>query len=110
MAVREKQHCACRTNGILLCLHLFFFFFKIYLFFGCAGSSLLCKGFLYLRGVDLLFAACGLFIAVASLVTEPGFIFMKKFCDSSLYFPFYPSVVGLVEGFKLPRWKHGFVL
>ena len=50
----------------------FFFFFKIYLFFGCVGSSLLCKGFLYLRGVDLLFAACGLFIAVASLVTEPG--------------------------------------
>ena len=52
MVVREKQRCACRTNGILLCFHLFFFFFSfIYLFFDCAGSSLLCKGFLYLRGV-----------------------------------------------------------
>ena len=53
---------------------IFFFFFLrlIYLFFGCAGSSLLCKDFLCLQGVDLLFAACGLFIAVASLVTEPG--------------------------------------
>ena len=51
MVVREKQHCACRTNEILLCLHLFFFLRFIYLFIGCAGSSLLCRGFLYLRGV-----------------------------------------------------------
>ena len=59
------------SQDLSLSLSVFFLRF-IYLFFGCAGSSLLCKGFLYLRGVDLLFAACGLFIAVASLVTEPG--------------------------------------
>ena len=51
MVVREQQRCACRTNGILLCLHLFFFLSFIYLFFDCAESSLLCKGFLCLRGV-----------------------------------------------------------
>ena len=49
------------------CLFVFFFFF------GCAGSSLLRRLFSSCDERGLLFiAACGLLIAVASLVSEPG--------------------------------------
>ena len=48
------------------CLFVFFFF-------GCAGSSLLRRLFSSCDERGLLFiAACGLLIAVASLVSEPG--------------------------------------
>ena len=44
-----------------------------FFFFGCAGSSLLRRLFCSCDEWGLLFiAACGLLIAVASLVSEPG--------------------------------------
>ena len=47
----------------------FFFFFFFYLFFGCVGSTLLHAAFPSCDEWGLLFvAACGLLIAMASLV------------------------------------------
>ena len=45
MAVREKQHCACRTNGILLCLHLFFFFLRFIYFSAVLGLRCFARAF-----------------------------------------------------------------
>ena len=48
---------------------MLFLFLVLLFFFGCAGSSLLCTGFLVLcQVVAAPVAACGLVTAVASLV------------------------------------------
>ena len=49
-----------------------FIFFKIYLFtFGCAGSSLLCMGFLQLwRLGTIVVVVCGLLVVITSVVAE----------------------------------------
>ena len=51
------------------CVFFFFVFVFIYLF-GCAGSSMLYMGFLYLQQVGLLLIAVHGLTAVASLVVE----------------------------------------
>ena len=51
----------------------YYLLFKIILFiFGCAGSLLLCRLFLVVSVGYSLVAACGLLVAVASLVAQPG--------------------------------------
>ena len=58
---------------LILYKHLCFLFFFVFVFiylFGCAGSSMLYMGFLYLQQVGLLLIAVHGLTAVASLVVE----------------------------------------
>ena len=52
-----------------ICLWVFFNNLFVCLFFGCAGSRLLCAGSLWPQSAGLLFVAvCGLLTAVAPLL------------------------------------------